>query len=150
MNVVHGDLKGDNVLIDDSGRACLCDFGIASVTIVGTMGSTRPSNGTIRWMAPEVFDLEEDDASQNSHKPTTFSLPKLNNYQVFSGKIPFAPFKTEQAVMMRIIRGMRPERPDNSLEIGLTDKIWEIVVDSWQEEPEKRPDAQLISRLLQT
>jgi len=70
--------------------------------------------------------------------------------EVFSGKIPFAPFKTEQAVMMRIIRGMRPERPDNSLEIGLTDKIWEIVVDSWQEEPEKRPDAQLISRLLQT
>lgn len=61
--IVHGDLHGKNVLIDNDGGARLADFGRAKV-----MGdedySTRLVAGAVEWMAPELFpqdDLDEDD-----------------------------------------------------------------------------------------
>ncbi|KAG6807930.1 hypothetical protein H0H92_005968 [Tricholoma furcatifolium] len=59
-NVIHGDLKGMNVLIDASGRAALGDFGLSSVTdpqiLQWTSQSTMASKGgTTRWQAPELL-----------------------------------------------------------------------------------------------
>ncbi|KAG6807971.1 hypothetical protein H0H92_005864, partial [Tricholoma furcatifolium] len=59
-NVIHGDLKGMNVLIDTSGRAASGDFGLSSVTdpqiLQWTSQSTMASTGgTTRWQAPELL-----------------------------------------------------------------------------------------------
>ncbi|OCH91151.1 kinase-like protein [Obba rivulosa] len=41
MDIIHGDLKGSNILINGQHRACLCDFGLAAFTYGGrTMGTT--------------------------------------------------------------------------------------------------------------
>ena len=81
-NVVHGDLKGvrpnrrkptqpvgilitsrsnkANVLINDSGWACLTDFGLSSIAILGcTESSAHGPCGTFRWTAPELLRLTE-------------------------------------------------------------------------------------------
>jgi len=48
FNVVHGDLKGDNVLIREIGTACLCDFGLASVArTLMTSASASRGRGSI-------------------------------------------------------------------------------------------------------
>ncbi|KZV89779.1 kinase-like protein, partial [Exidia glandulosa HHB12029] len=59
--VVHGDIKGGNVLVADDGTARVCDFGV-SVMLEEHSTSTQQSSikGTCRWMAPELFD--DDDA----------------------------------------------------------------------------------------
>jgi serine/threonine protein kinase len=79
IHVVHGDLKGVRRLLvllickrpDAHFRTTfslttpgerVCDFGLAS----GTVGSTRPGSGPIRWMAPELFDLQDDNTSRES------------------------------------------------------------------------------------
>lgn len=58
--IVHGDLKGANVLVTQSRRACLADFGLATAidsnTIAMTHKSTVRTGGTVRWQAPELFD----------------------------------------------------------------------------------------------
>ncbi|KAJ7802642.1 kinase-like domain-containing protein, partial [Mycena olivaceomarginata] len=56
QNIVHGDLRGGNVLINDEEHAQLADFGLAIVTdaTLGTTSTTR--RGSSRWMASELLD----------------------------------------------------------------------------------------------
>ncbi|CCL99641.1 uncharacterized protein FIBRA_01661 [Fibroporia radiculosa] len=62
QNVIHGDLKSANILVDNSGLACLADFGLSTViynadTVNITSKTTRKA-GTTRWTAPELLDPE--------------------------------------------------------------------------------------------
>ncbi|KZT39809.1 kinase-like protein [Sistotremastrum suecicum HHB10207 ss-3] len=59
--VVHGDIKGSNILVSHEGNALLADFGLARLVDDDTLFSnevgTSTNNslrGTIRWMAPEL------------------------------------------------------------------------------------------------
>ena len=56
--IVHGDLKGVNILITASLRACIADFGLSRVAdtqgLRMTTSNTRPV-GTARWLAPELL-----------------------------------------------------------------------------------------------
>ncbi|KAF7341506.1 Protein kinase domain-containing protein [Mycena venus] len=57
--VVHGDLKGDNIFVTPSHRACIADFGLSSIiaslsSIQLTNSSKRTQGGTIRYQAPEL------------------------------------------------------------------------------------------------
>ncbi|CCO30164.1 hypothetical protein BN14_04188 [Rhizoctonia solani AG-1 IB] len=55
--IAHGDLKGANVLIDQEGRACICDFGLSRF-MKDFMSIDTTFGGTIRWMAPEQLRAE--------------------------------------------------------------------------------------------
>ena len=58
--IVHSDLHGGNILVDDDGHARLADFGMALIA-EGTAynyGSLH-GGGAIRWSAPELLDPEE-------------------------------------------------------------------------------------------
>jgi len=60
MEMVHGDLKSANILIDNEKRACLADFGITgliyNLTMPRTTSTTYNGKGTTRWIAPELLD----------------------------------------------------------------------------------------------
>ncbi|KIM78163.1 hypothetical protein PILCRDRAFT_42654, partial [Piloderma croceum F 1598] len=55
--VIHGDLKALNVLIDDSGKAVLCDFGLSRIKADAMSKTARSVGesivGSRNWMAPE-------------------------------------------------------------------------------------------------
>ncbi|KAG5650410.1 hypothetical protein H0H81_012347 [Sphagnurus paluster] len=57
--IVHGDLKGMNVLIDDNGHGVICDFGLTQVKAdvtsrTGLVGGVTVV-GSRNWMAPELL-----------------------------------------------------------------------------------------------
>ncbi|KAG8932393.1 hypothetical protein FRC01_014237 [Tulasnella sp. 417] len=54
--IVHGDVKPENVLINNQGDALITDFGMA--TFLGEDHWYTPSHhygGTMQWMAPEIL-----------------------------------------------------------------------------------------------
>ena len=58
--------------------------------------------------------------------------------EVFTGKIPFEEQKNE-AVVLRISRGGRPELSASAQAVGLTGEIWKLLESCWQQNPKKRP-----------
>jgi len=58
--------------------------------------------------------------------------------EVFTNKIPFEEQKNE-AVVLRISRGGRPEMPEDAHAIGLTNEMWKLLESCWQQNPKKRP-----------
>lgn len=57
--LVHGDIHGANILVNDDGHACLTDFGMSLISeaTANNYGSIH-GGGAMRWSAPEVLDPE--------------------------------------------------------------------------------------------
>ncbi|KAJ7625897.1 hypothetical protein FB45DRAFT_1030228 [Roridomyces roridus] len=118
--LVHGDLKGVNVLVTRSGRAVLADFGLSSVTdskVLLFSSSTVKTGGTMRWQAPEL--LRGD--------PNSFASDVYAFACILTGNHPFHEVSNDAAVMFRIINNERPTRsPD------ISNNIWDVMSKCWK------------------
>ncbi|KAJ7583144.1 kinase-like domain-containing protein, partial [Mycena floridula] len=140
---IHGDLKGLNILITPSFRACLMDFGLSSIYDSQipnwTSLSAQHSGGTARWQSPEILE-----GGQNSFKGDVYAYGCVC-YEIFAGRIPFYDVYNEMAVSLKVIRGNRPARPETP---ELENDVWDLIQDCWKEDPDKRPTAtQIVQRL---
>jgi hypothetical protein len=64
--------------------------------------------------------------------------------EVFAGKVPFEE-KRDEAVVLHIVRGGRPEVPQNAQALGLT----ALLESCWQPNPKKRPTMQQVVKKCQ-
>lgn len=55
--IIHGDLTGNNVLIDNNQHACLLGFGLSSIhaEFEGTSYWSSTVGGAVRWRAIELL-----------------------------------------------------------------------------------------------
>ena len=57
LDVVHGDIKPENILLSENGPG-LADFGVAKMAPLGVTAGGEPERLTLRHAAPEVLDGE--------------------------------------------------------------------------------------------
>ncbi|KAK7032682.1 kinase-like protein [Favolaschia claudopus] len=137
QNVVHGDLRGSNILVDDSGRACLTDFGL-TVLSDATVTQTNHGAGSVRWMAPETLDPGACGVTGFARTPASdiyaFGCVCL---ELYTGFPPFHDAILHDApVMFQVMAGFRPPRPPGDL---IPDPIWNIMQQCWAHDLAERP-----------
>jgi hypothetical protein len=81
---VHGNIKPENVVLDASGNAKLCDFGLSTlVDVNGLSNQVYVGVGDVSYMAPEQF---EDPNAATVHTDI-YSLG-IMFYEMLTGKVP--------------------------------------------------------------
>jgi serine/threonine protein kinase len=55
IQLVHGDIKANNILVGDLGEARICGFGLSKIMQSRAL-TTYKGQGNVRWQAPELFD----------------------------------------------------------------------------------------------
>ncbi|KAG5717581.1 Light-sensor Protein kinase [Termitomyces sp. T112] len=150
--VVHGDLKSLNILVTDSERACLADFGLSYVTDAsGLKGHLLSSNhaegGTAGFEAPELVD-PDNEFSRRTKASDIYAFGMVC-YEMFTGERPFSKVKPV-ALITRIMRGQHPEKPRGEMyeERGLTDDVWSLMKRCWNRLPDDRPTIAQIKQCL--
>ena len=113
-NIIHRDIKPQNIFISDLGDFKLGDFGIAR-TVEKTMGGLS-KKGTYHYMAPEVFKSEPYGASVDIYSLGIVLYRFMNN-----NRLPFFPpfpspikFSDSDAALARRMKGETIPAPANA------------------------------------
>ncbi|KAG7089212.1 hypothetical protein E1B28_010914 [Marasmius oreades] len=133
--IVHGDLKGVNILITPDERACIGDFGLSRVSATQLLLSeTTRSKGTTRWLSPEL--LRPEPSCVPSKESDIYAYACVC-YEIFTGRIPFYELSEAAIVFAVLLDKRRPSHPENCTK--LRGSMWDIMVACWNEGPSFRP-----------
>ncbi|KAF8339465.1 kinase-like domain-containing protein [Amanita rubescens] len=136
--VVHGDLRGENVLLDSDLHVQIADFGL---TRLSDATNTRSGAKHLNFAAPELFGLSEDSGDDDSDDvPPRTQMSDVYAfgclyYEIHYDNIPFAG-KQELQIMALVFRDKRPPRLD---EPSFSDEAWSVIQRCWVREASKRP-----------
>ena len=104
QNIVHRDVKPQNIFMSDSGDFKLGDFGVAK-TLERTSGGTRI--GTFKYMVPEIYN-----GQPYGHSSDIYSLGMVLYWLLNEKRSPFLPLpptlptaSMEDEALMRRFRG---------------------------------------------
>ncbi|KAF9644873.1 kinase-like protein [Thelephora ganbajun] len=140
-NIIHGDLKGPNVLVDGDDHARITDFGLATVTQnLDSMRSASDDQGhTARWTAPEI--LNEKGTYSKEADVFSFAMVMI---EVFTGAVPFNNC-LPAAATLAIMNGQRPPRPNHP---DFTGELWGLMQRCWHHDLHMRPEVAGILKVL--
>ncbi|KAF8322194.1 Pkinase-domain-containing protein [Clavulina sp. PMI_390] len=133
--VIHRDVKAANVLVTETGRVVVCDFGVSAV--LGTKDAKRMTFvGTPHWMAPEVITS----GARYDSKADIWSLG-ITIYEMITGAPPHGDQLNIRAIAL-IPKAKPPRLPEA---VGSKD-MKEFVSSCLREVADERPSAEELSK----
>ncbi|KAK1221186.1 hypothetical protein PQX77_015998 [Marasmius sp. AFHP31] len=145
--IVHGDLKGLNVLVTPDERACIGDFGLSRVADTHSLhlfaSETGQTKGTARWLAPELLRATAPCPASRSSDLYAYACVC---YEIFVGRFPFYELAEAAVITAVLIDKKHPTRPTGPSE--LTDMMWEMMMSCWKHDIHLRPTAQEVLSLI--
>ncbi|KAG8777304.1 hypothetical protein FRC12_000438 [Ceratobasidium sp. 428] len=141
VGIVHSDVKGDNVLVSDSGVPMLGGFSssIPKESAIRFPKMEDKMYSSLRWAAPEI--LRGESTVSMVADVYAFGMVIL---EVFTGKVPYNNLKHEVSVVSIIMRNEIPQRPLEQIPSNdsQADMLWALMKSCWRRESGERPTAE--------
>ncbi|HHX13057.1 MAG TPA: Stk1 family PASTA domain-containing Ser/Thr kinase [Clostridiales bacterium] len=108
-NIIHRDIKPQNIIISREGKVKVTDFGIAKASNSNTI--TSNAMGSVHYLSPE-----QARGGYSDEKSDIYSLG-VSLYEMLSGKVPFAGDNTVSVALLHIqgdavpLREIEPDIP---------------------------------------
>ncbi|KAJ8589883.1 kinase-like protein [Rhizopogon salebrosus TDB-379] len=145
-DVIHGDLTGANVLIHGDGTACIADFGLSllssELTSISQVSSTFTIYGNVRWLAPELIALPEDDSHVRPNKCSDVYSFGGVILQVLTSKIPYYYYQRDANIIWFKCSG---KKTDRSRYPTLSSKYWDLIDACRSVVPDDRPSVERVA-----
>ncbi|KAF8325732.1 kinase-like domain-containing protein [Amanita rubescens] len=144
--IVHGDLRGENVLLDANLHVQIADFGLARLS---DATNTRSGAKHIHFAAPELFghlEAGDDHSADDSARTQMSDIYAFGGlyYEIHYDNIPFAGRQGLQ-IMAFVSQGIRPPRLDDP---HLKDEAWELIKWCWARMPSERPAIKDVAEMM--
>lgn len=130
-NIIHQDIKPDNILVDDNCNFLLTDFGISKQ--IGTEHGEGPTGGTRAYMAPERYD------GIVSKESDIWSLG-ATAFEMLTGEPPFGEhggmLQAQGEEMLPVSKHLQPE-------------VKRLLLSMLSQDPAMRPTASQVRRKIE-
>ncbi|KAH9158934.1 hypothetical protein LEN26_002633 [Aphanomyces euteiches] len=135
-NIIHRDIKGDNILITFSETVAFSDFGMnRAVTSIENTKTRVTWTGKLNWTSPELYFKPR----KVTEKSDVWSFG-MTLWEVISNAVPFEGCD-ENAFRNDIYKSenVRPQKPDNLNPEH--EPLWTLMTMCWQLNPSSRPSS---------
>lgn len=131
--VLHGDLKGANVLVDDRIHCLVSDFGQSEMKSEAyRISGAAPPHGTLRWQAPELMLGSIELTTEMDVYAYAICCVEI----LLMGRLPW-PLMTDEAVRNFVLKdNTRPKLPPSRFN---TPALQELLRVCWDRDPAVRP-----------
>eukprot|EP01120_Amphizonella_sp_Union-15-10_P007464 TRINITY_DN2523_c0_g1_i1.p1 TRINITY_DN2523_c0_g1~~TRINITY_DN2523_c0_g1_i1.p1 ORF type:complete len:420 (+),score=56.28 TRINITY_DN2523_c0_g1_i1:126-1262(+) len=143
LELIHRDLKCENVLVNSQDIAKLADFGLSRD--IDLENGMTASVGTPKWEAPEVLVRSKTKTKYKYSKEADVYSFGILLYEMVSGEEPF-PSVTDIFELKKLVvdRHKRPNLPKH-----LPPELTLLIKSCWHRAPSKRPSFQEIYEKLE-
>lgn len=139
-NIVHGNIRGNTILVSANGTPMLGGFAGAILeesTIHFT--ATTSLHMSVRWMAPEI--LQESTGISRAGDVYALGMTIL---ETITGRMPFSELQSDVVVVGAVaLRKMIPSRPEDEIPSNSIhgNILWALLSSCWARKPKLRPSA---------
>lgn len=159
---LHRDIKSKNILVDENYNVKLADFGISQIQATtnkirnersraGSLKVPHDGSGTIKWMAPELFEKIDKDTKKQpvfNRKCDIYSLGIVMWELAAQEELFGGSYISDGYILGRKCLGHLGTFPENPKEQWPV-KITSLITYSWHREAAKRPYADEIVKYLE-